>query len=54
VADARLIRQELGWTPRYDDLTLILKTALNWERHLAERNGDNLKTIYRKLAAVNF
>lgn len=54
VADARLIRQELGWKPRFDDLTLILKTALNWERHLAERNGDNLKTIYRKLAAVNF
>lgn len=32
VADARAIRAELGWTPRYDDLDTIVAHALHWER----------------------
>lgn len=32
VADARLIRDRLGWTPRLDDLDLIVGHALEWER----------------------
>src|SRR6185312_5382437 len=35
VADAERIAHVLGWTPRLDDLDLIARTALAWERHLA-------------------
>jgi len=35
VADAQRIRGVLGWQPRCDDLDLIARTALAWERKLA-------------------
>jgi len=35
VADAQRIRSVLGWQPRCDDLDLIARTALAWERKLA-------------------
>lgn len=34
IAEATRIREQLGWTPRYDDLETIVSTALNWERKL--------------------
>ncbi|GAA6212314.1 UDP-glucose 4-epimerase GalE [Hyphomicrobiales bacterium 4NK60-0047b] len=34
VASSKLIRDELGWTPEYDDLDLIVKHALAWEEKL--------------------
>jgi UDP-glucose 4-epimerase len=34
VADAREIRRVLGWTPECDDLDLIARNALDWERKL--------------------
>jgi UDP-glucose 4-epimerase len=34
VARADLIRRMLGWTPRYDDLEMIVKTSLAWEQRL--------------------
>jgi UDP-glucose 4-epimerase len=34
VADARKIKQVLGWTPAYDDLDEIVRTALAWEQKL--------------------
>jgi UDP-glucose 4-epimerase len=34
IADSLLIRQELGWKPRYDDLAFIIKTAWDWETRL--------------------
>lgn len=37
IAIAARIRDELGWTPRHDDLDFIARTALEWERHLASR-----------------
>ncbi len=37
VADNALIRQRLGWTPRYDDLTTICHTAYRWEQALLKR-----------------
>jgi UDP-glucose 4-epimerase len=40
VADASRIREVLGWTPRYDDLDFIVKTALDWERKLQARTGS--------------
>ena len=41
IACSDRLRQELGWTPRYDDLGFIVRTALTWEYHLA---GANLPT----------
>jgi UDP-glucose 4-epimerase len=37
VANADLIRRELGWRPRRDDLDAIVKQALDWERRLHNR-----------------
>jgi len=37
VASADLIRRELGWRPRRDDLEQIVKQALDWERRLHNR-----------------
>ena len=39
VADASRIRNVLGWTPRFDDLELIARTSLEWERKLAAGEG---------------
>lgn len=39
VAGAARVREVLGWKPRYDDLDLIVASALAWERHLAQRNA---------------
>jgi UDP-glucose 4-epimerase len=38
VAAADRIRTTLGWTPRYDDLNIIVSTALAWERKLAGKS----------------
>jgi UDP-glucose 4-epimerase len=32
IADTALIRSVLGWRPQYDDLDLIIRTAIDWER----------------------
>ena len=37
VAEAGLIRRELDWVPRYDDLMTIVADAWRWERKLAGR-----------------
>ena len=34
VADPRRIRDRLAWAPRYENLELILRTAIAWERSL--------------------
>jgi UDP-glucose 4-epimerase len=39
VAGAARVREVLGWRPKYDDLDLIVDSALTWERKLAERNA---------------
>jgi UDP-glucose 4-epimerase len=38
VAGADRIRSLLGWSPRYDDIDQIVRTALQWERKLAARS----------------
>ncbi len=38
VAGADRIRHVLGWTPKHDDLDLIVQTALDWEKYLLTRN----------------
>jgi UDP-glucose 4-epimerase len=40
VADASLIRRELGWSPRYAELRPILETAWNWHRTHPNGYGD--------------
>lgn len=37
VASAERVRQTLGWTPEYDDLEVIVRTSLEWERKLQSR-----------------
>jgi UDP-glucose 4-epimerase len=39
VADARRIREVLGWNPGYDNLDLIVSTSLAWERKLKSGSG---------------
>ena len=39
VAGATRVREILGWTPKYNDLDLIVASALAWERHLERRNA---------------
>lgn len=39
VADAGLVRRTLDWTPRFDDLDFIVRTALAWEEALGRRGG---------------
>lgn len=34
IAVSDKIRKTLGWKPKYDDLSLIVRTALDWERNL--------------------
>ncbi|HEY7299848.1 MAG TPA: UDP-glucose 4-epimerase GalE [Xanthobacteraceae bacterium] len=36
VADSTRIRATLGWAPQFDDLDMIVRHALGWERRLAE------------------
>ncbi len=36
IADSSRLRQLLNWTPRFDDLNLIVKTALDWEKKLID------------------
>ena len=33
-ADNRKIKAKLNWTPKYDDIELICRTALNWEKNM--------------------
>ena len=40
VAGAERVREILGWSPKYDDLDVIVKSALAWERHLEKRNAS--------------
>ncbi|MGW8248541.1 MAG: UDP-glucose 4-epimerase GalE [Acidiferrobacterales bacterium] len=37
IAIADKVRRVLGWSPRFDDLDVIVTTALEWEKNLASR-----------------
>ena len=34
ISDNSKIKREMGWEPKYDDLSLICKTALEWEKRI--------------------
>ena len=38
VAVADRVREVLGWSPRYDDLDVIVETALAWEKKIVNRD----------------
>jgi len=38
IAVAERVRKVLGWTPKYDDLDIIVNTALAWEKKIAARD----------------
>ena len=38
VANPAIAKRELNWQPQHDDLEFIVRTALDWEAHLARRN----------------
>ena len=38
IAVAERVRKVLGWSPRFDDLDVIVRTSLSWERKLAARD----------------
>jgi UDP-glucose 4-epimerase len=42
VADPSKIRAELGWTPKFDDLEKISRSAFTWEKNLAELRKSGL------------
>ncbi|HEY8384568.1 MAG TPA: UDP-glucose 4-epimerase GalE [Microvirga sp.] len=39
VAKVDRVRAELGWTPQFEDLSVIVEQALRWERSLGERRA---------------
>ncbi len=39
VAASDKIRKDLGWKPEHDNLDLIVTHALNWEKHLTQKNA---------------
>jgi UDP-glucose 4-epimerase len=43
VAGAARVRDVLGWQPKYDNLDLIVESALGWERKLAQRNSTSTR-----------
>ncbi|MFP4647557.1 MAG: GDP-mannose 4,6-dehydratase, partial [Candidatus Acetothermia bacterium] len=40
VADPSRAKEELGWTPRFEDLSSIVETAWDWLRKLENRKSD--------------
>jgi UDP-glucose 4-epimerase len=45
VADNAKLLQTLDWRPRHDDLDVILRSAIDWERTLATRRSDEEKAL---------
>ncbi len=40
IAEAKRIRDVLGWEPAHDDLDFIVETSLAWERHLVDNPAE--------------
>ncbi|QLF69311.1 UDP-glucose 4-epimerase GalE [Peteryoungia desertarenae] len=51
VADSSRARALLGWKPRYNDLRLIVESALDWERRLKEVATPDLEGLRQRLAS---
>ncbi|HMA13845.1 MAG: NAD-dependent epimerase/dehydratase family protein, partial [Bacteroidota bacterium] len=42
VADSGALRRTLRWSPRYDNLDVIINTAVDWEKSVAPHSGGTL------------
>ena len=40
ISNAQKIKQVLDWEPRFDDLTYIVKSAIEWEKKLPKSQGE--------------
>jgi UDP-glucose 4-epimerase len=40
IAVANRVREVLGWSPQFDDLDTIVRTALAWERKIAAKDAS--------------
>lgn len=38
VSDVKKLNKSINWTPEYNDLETILKTSINWEKKIYEKN----------------
>jgi UDP-glucose 4-epimerase len=54
VADSSLAHRVLDWKPKHDSLETIVRSALDWELFLMNRNVDDLHEIHRALASAAF
>lgn len=45
IANADKARSVLQWQPKYDDLNIIIKTALQWEDALENKSNDGANTL---------
>lgn len=52
VADSGRIQSEFGWRPRFNDLSTIVRTALQWEAKRQAQKNEMIPPIRRKLAAI--
>jgi UDP-glucose 4-epimerase len=42
VADPSKIREAFSWEPKYDNLNVIIRTAIEWEKKLARQRGTGM------------
>ncbi|MDM9626337.1 UDP-glucose 4-epimerase GalE [Rhizobium sp. S152] len=54
VADSTLAHRTFDWKQKHDSLETIVRSALDWELFLMNRNVDDLQGIHRALAAASF
>jgi len=40
ISDAEKIKKILDWVPRFDDLTFIVKSAIEWEKKIPHQQGE--------------
>ena len=54
VADATIARERFGWQPRHDDLDVIVRTAIAWEKQVDQRRAGDVPTLRTRLAGTRF
>ena len=38
ISNVSKLHQHINWKPKFDDLKLIIKTAVDWEKKIDEKN----------------
>lgn len=54
IANADRIRSTLGWSPAFDDLSIIIRSALFWEEKLAKMPKTSVGDVAEKLSIAGF